>query len=242
MGHWDAPIRNVRRGTDRARRLRHDRQRQHLHPDARARADVGKLKTRTVSGALEDLGLPTRIVERAFEASFRPVISADPARDEPTTALAGFDAVEPRRQLSGARFNLAVDAGLGAGPVEYLDMVIHTFPAAGDPSNVFSRNPARRGGLPAPYEAEVQRRLAAGEGEAAVRCGMLDILGITVGAAFVGTIAASIVLADVLRRLHDGDRYSVVSLDLRSPNGIQAVRDGAEETSPTPRFTRAIAD
>lgn len=37
---------------------------------------------------------------------------------------------------------------------------------------------------------------------AQLQCGMLDIAGVTVGAAFAGTLA----VADILRLLHDGAR------------------------------------
>ena len=56
---------------------------------------------------------------------------------------------------------------------------------------------------------------------------MLDIAGVTVGAAFVGAIASSLVVADLLRVLHEGAEYSVISLDLRNPQGRRAVRNAA---------------
>jgi hypothetical protein len=54
-------------------------------------------------------------------------------------ALAGFDDITPRRLLGEAGFTHIVDADLGAGPVEYLDVVIHTFPAPEDPRSAFIR-------------------------------------------------------------------------------------------------------
>lgn len=200
--------------------------------------DVGKRKTRVVSAALESLGLRTRLVERAFDRHFHPVAHANPHRNEPTTALAGFDDVIPRRDLGVPGFARIVDAGLGAGYVEYLDMVLNTFPAAGDPATAFPDDPRALRGLGEAYEQEVARQVGAGADETAARCGMLDIVGVTVGAAFVGAIASTFVIGDILRLLHGGQSYAVITLDLRSPAGIQAPRAGCGD-SPLPPYTRA---
>jgi hypothetical protein len=68
---------------------------------------------------------------------------------------------------------------------------------------------------------------------------MLDIAGVTVGAAFVGTRASTLVIADILRLLHGGDDYSVISLDLRNPAGIRAVPNSAPGEYPVPAYTFA---
>ena len=203
-------------------------------------ADIGRRKTRVVADALERRGFKTRIVERAFDEHFHPVTDGDSARDEPRIALAGFDSVVPRRQLGRNRFDRVVDAGLGKG-AEYLDMVIQTFPAAGDPATAFAaRRPAGDRPLGSAYEAEVERQVAAGVDPGAARCGMVDLAGVTVGAAFVGTLASTIVIADLLRSLHDGGMdFSIVSLDLRAPDGRHAVVSQSHEPV-RPRFTNAV--
>ncbi len=188
-------------------------------------ADVGIRKTRIVAAALERLGMRTRLSERAFDEQFRAVSSADPNRQEPLVALAGFDDVSPRRLLGDAGLERTVDGGLGAGPVEYLDMVLHTFPSTVDPAEAFEEVQPRDHRWGPAYEAEVDRQAAIGIDRTAARCGMLDIAGVTVGAAFVGTVAGTLSMADILRVLHDGQNYSVVALDLREPNRIQAVRN-----------------
>lgn len=200
--------------------------------------DVGKRKTRVVSTALECLGLRTRLVERAFSRCFHPVAHANPNRNEPTTALAGFDDVGPRRDLGVAGFARVVDAGLGAGHVEYLDMVLNTFPAAGNPDTAFPDDPRAPRGLGQTYEQEVARQVTAGVDETAARCGMLDVAGVTVGAAFVGTVASTLVIGDILRLLHDGQTYAVITLDLRSPAGILAAPADCDN-APLPSYTRA---
>jgi len=185
--------------------------------------DVKRRKTRVAADALESLGMRTRVVERAFDEHMHPVPHADPRHDEPLVALAGFDDPAPRRLLGRAGFERVVDAGIGAGPVEYLDMVLHTFPGSEDPSAAFPDVPPRRRALGDAYEAEIARQTAAGAGEEAASCGILDIAGVTVGAAFVGAVASTLVVGDLLRVLHEGTEYSVVALDLHSPDGCKAV-------------------
>ena len=201
-------------------------------------ADVGTRKTRIVASALERIGLRTRVVERAFDEHFHPVAHADGNRDEPLVALGGFDDVAPRRLLGGSGFERIIDTGLGAGPVEYLDMVLHTFPATTAPADAFVEAPPRHPEFGAAYEAEIARQVAGGGDERAARCGMLDIAGVTVGAAFVGTVASALAVADILRVLHDGPSYSVIALDLREPKGIRAPAN-AKPGSYIPKFTPA---
>ena len=200
--------------------------------------DVGKRKTRVVVRSARGPRPRTRLVERAFDRHCRPVAHANPNRNEPTTALAGFDDVVPRRDLGVPGFARIVDAGLGAGHVEYLDMVLNTFPAAGDPATAFPDDPRAPRGLGEAYEQEVARQIGAGADETAARCGMLDIAGVTVGAAFVGTIASTFVIGDILRLLHGGQNYVVITLDLRSPAEIQAPRADCDDSS-LPPYTPA---
>jgi hypothetical protein len=116
---------------------------------------------------------------------------------EPTTALAAFDDVVPRRDLGEAGFARIVDAGLEASHVEYLDMVLNTFPA--DPATAFPDDLRAPRGLGEAYEQEVARQVGSEPMRPRARCGMLDIAGVTVGAAFVGTVASTLVVADGLR-------------------------------------------
>jgi len=201
--------------------------------------DVGHHKTRVVAEALERQGFGTRLVERAYDQHFHPVAHADPVRNEPAIALSGFDDIAPRRLLGEAGFTHVIDAGLGSGPVEYLDMVLHSFPAAEDPGAAFAGQGPSARPLPQAYEDEIERRAKAGDDETAARCGMLDIAGVTVGAAFVGTFASTLVVADILRLLHGGNDYSVISVDLRSPSGIQAVPNSAPGDYPVPAYSLA---
>ncbi|PZS37533.1 MAG: hypothetical protein DLM62_18715 [Pseudonocardiales bacterium] len=200
-------------------------------------SDVHHRKTRIVAAALEHRGFRTRIVERAYDENFRPLAHANPTRNEPTIALAGFDDITPRRVLGEAGFTRIVDAGLGAGPVEYLDMLVHTFPAPEGPATAFTKPPSSTRSLPDSYEAEIARQIKAGADGTAARCGMLDIAGVTVGAAFVGTFASTLVIGDILRLLHGGAEYSVIAVDLRNPSDIRAVPNSAPGGYTGPPYT-----
>ena len=202
-------------------------------------SDIGLRKARVAAAALEDIGLNTRIVERAFDANFRPESHPVPTRNEPRTALAGFDDVTPRRRLDSAGFDRVVDAGLGAGPHEYLDTLVHTFPAAESPAAAFDHDPPSSPALKPAYESEIARQVEGGMEDVAARCGLLEIAGVTVGAAFVGTIASTVVVADILRLLHGGENYSVIALDLRAPNQLTAVLNTKPGTGPPPPYTAA---
>lgn len=67
---------------------------------------------------------------------------------------------------------------------------------------------AKQDPLPEAYEAEIASQVAQGAGEDAARCGLLDIAVVTIGAAFVGAFAASLVVSDLLRLLHGGELRS----------------------------------
>jgi hypothetical protein len=203
-----------------------------------ADADVNRRKTRVVADALEGLGLDTAIVDRAFDDTFRPEPKADPNRSEPTVALAGFDNRDARLLLGEGRFTWVVDGGLGRGPVDYLDIVINTFPAPEDPTVAFPEPRPRSQALPDAYESEVADRVAKGMDETAVRCGLLDIAGVTIGAAFVGSVAACLVVGDLLRQLHGGSPFSVVHVNLRHPENLEAVPNRAPAEA-TPAFALA---
>lgn len=198
-------------------------------------ADAGRRKTRVVAEALELLGFRTLVSERAFDDRFQP----DLPRDEPAVALAGFDKPEPRRALGGSRFKRAVDGGIGAGPVEYLDILIHTFPSGQEPAEVFQPRARKEMRLPKAYEDEIARQVASGEDEAVARCGMLDLAGVTVGAAFVGAFTGSFAVADILRHLHGGLEFSVIGIDLRNPCDIKAVQNRSPGDFPGIAYTSA---
>lgn len=203
------------------------------------RDDIGQLKTRVVARSLENLGFTTRIVERAFDSNFRPAPHGSTQRNEPIVALTGFDDVVPRRALGDAGFGRVVDGGLGAGPDEYLGMLVRTFPAQTSAADVFAQGTTEVDPLRTAYQAEITRQVSAGKAADAARCGILDVAGITVGAAFVGTVASTLVIADILRVLHQGADYSVIALDMQNPNDLHAVHNEAPGSSTAVQYTSA---
>lgn len=199
------------------------------------RNNVGLRKARVVARTLGRRSFRTTVVERAVDEHFYP----DLIRNEPSIALAGFDKREPRLHLGGDRFHRVVDVGLGPGPSDYLDLVIHTFPAEETPEQAFVERAPTTKALPAAYEDEIARQTAAGAEESAVRCGMLDIAGASIGAAFVGAFASTLAIADILRLLHSGPEVAVLALDLRDPAGVRVVPNGLESEA-APAF--AVVD
>lgn len=200
-------------------------------------ADRSRPKARVVAAALESLGVRTRVVERRFDEQFRP------AGDEPTIAFAGFDDPAPRRLLDDAGFARSVDVGLGQGP-QYLDGLIHSFPSGVRAREAFpavldkpevAGNPLLE--RPA-YRAEIERLKSAGQSEEAAMCGIVEVAGRTVGAAFVGAVASTLGLAEELRAITDGPRFEVVSFSLRS-GSIEAVANDAPGRPRNPGFLRA---
>ena len=195
-------------------------------------SDIGRLKTRVVASGLEQLGHRTRLIERRFGNDLTP------GNDEPLLALAGFDRIEPRRALSD-KFGRVVDAGLGAGPTDYLDILIHTFPSQLTPEEAFPTRPAQDPVLTSVYEEEIRRRTEQGLEPGTARCGVLELAGATPAAAFVGAVAGALSVADLLRFLHGGPRYETLNVDLRSPNDAIAPLASKPQPRFNPGFTNA---
>src|SRR5660397_181588 len=204
--------------------------------------DVDRLKTRVVAARLEELGFTTHICERRFDNSTRrsrkPAEKAVPP--EPGIALAGFDDPAPRRLLEGADFELVVDGGLGGGRQTYLDIDVHTFPSGLRACETWPEQRPKRPpeSIDQPAYRELSERLAE-EGDSSgeeIACGVLRIAGQSIGAAFVGCIAAAIVLSEPLRMLASGKRYQVIGLSLRSPHHVETLENEAPGPPMNPGF------
>jgi hypothetical protein len=198
--------------------------------------DIARRKARVVAAALERRGAKTMVTERLFDTTFRP------QSHEPSIAFAGFDSPKPRRLLEG-RFHRVVDAGLGGGVQGYLDIMIHSFPSELQAATAFPESarldPEALLDRPA-YASEISRLEATGMTEEAARCGVQEVAGRTVGAAFVGAAASTLVVAEELRALIEGPRFEVVSVSLRSPEHLAAVPNPAPGPWVNPGFVRAL--
>jgi hypothetical protein len=155
--------------------------------------DVGRRKTRVVGEWLENRGFTTVLEERRFSPATRR------AADEPAVALFGVDNAEARTLLEGAGFDLVVEAGLGGGPQAFRSISIHTFPASRTAAEIWSTQVAATADnvehMPA-YQTLLRNGADA--------CGLTQLASRTVGVPFVGLIAGCLVVAELLRRLHDG--------------------------------------
>ncbi len=168
-------------------------------------------KTRAMAAWAEGLGFQTRLVERKFDSHFRV------REDEPSLALCGVDNAMARSALEEVGFTWVIDAGLGAGPAEFQTMRLNTFPGPRAARKIWGK-PAVRGVLPLEREA-YQALSAAGLDQ----CGLVLLAERTVGAPFVGMIAACLVIAEIVRGLHGGRRIALLDMDLRSPVDRQVV-------------------
>ena len=189
-------------------------------PDAPAQR-----KTRFIAERLEALGFQTTIVERLFDEHTRR------ASSEPGVALVGVDQVSARRRLGSAGFDLVVDAGLGGTAQNYLAMLVRAFPADVEPKDAWppSRMASRNSVVDQPAYRDPAEQLTRDDGELNdmpgddIACGIVQLAGLAAGSAFVGCVAAALVLSEVIRMLHDGPRFQVVDLSLRRLDTIQAV-------------------
>lgn len=156
--------------------------------------DVGIMKSRVVAAVLERAGFSTRIVERRLLPDTRRFSK------EPELALVGVDKPEPRRIISDIGWTFTVDVGLGAGPMDFSDISIHTFPSPTSSHDVLawqsdsSADRARR--------AKRQEAYQNAEADGADECGLVQLAETAVAAPFVGVLAGCLALAEPLRLLH----------------------------------------
>ena len=72
------------------------------------------------------------------------------------------------------------------------------------------------------------------------RCGMTLLAGKAVGAPFVGSIAATLALSEVLRLLHGGTVYQLIDIDLLSLDQRLASQHPNDFADINPGFTMAM--
>ena len=200
-------------------------------------ASVNRRKTRVVAERLEALGFGTAITERRFDSGTQRSV------EEPAVALVGVDDPGPRQLLEGAGFALIVDAGLGGGTRNYLDILIHAFPSGLKAKTAWTT----RSGSAASWVVDqlayldIHQRLSQAteltDGE--IQCGIIEVAGTSIGAAFVGCVAATFVLSEVLRALAGGPRFEVVGISLRTPHRPQISNNTYKDAPANPGFVRA---
>jgi len=187
---------------------------------------VGTRKTRAMAAWAERRGFRTAIYERAFDATFRR------QPEEPAIALCGIDNAIGRRALDDAGFSLVVEAGLGRGHRDFRTMRLHTLPASRPSAEMWKRAPTGED-----LTSQPAYRSLVADG-ALDRCGVTLLAGKAVGAPFVGAVAATLVVSQVLRLLHGAPLDELVDLDLLSVEHRLVVAQPRDFSSLNPGYLR----
>ncbi len=188
---------------------------------------VGMRKTRAMAHWCESRGFRTQLVERRFPGG---ISISD---DEPRIAIGGVDNAQARAALEDAGFDWIVESGLGAGPIEYLAIRLHTFPASTSAKSKWgsSIGAAHASQINAtPYQHLAQNGMN--------QCGLVQMASRTVGAPFVGTVAATMVVAEVMRVLNGGAANEVLDMSLRDPASRELVASTTDFHRLNPGYTR----
>jgi len=173
--------------------------------------DEREFKTRVCSNWLEARGFKTRLMERPFGCDFR----CRPT--EPRLAFCGFDSNPARRLLPKADFAHVMESGLGGTRHNFDTIRLHTLPNPRPAEELWPD--------PSPEEQERQAQeheRTARENPAYAElaediCGRAELAGKSVAVPFVGVTAATLVVAEALRMLHDGPSHSDIKLSLSEP-------------------------
>lgn len=166
--------------------------------------DLGKRKVRLVGQRLEAVGFTTDLVERRFGPNHQVL------GDEPATALFGVDNLPARRDLDSAGFAMVVEAGLGGGYRDFRNIRTHSFPGPRKPSAIWT---TEAGAVVAVELNDVYKKLAQ---ERKDPCGMTQLASRAVATPFVGALAATLVLSEVIRPLHAGGIYPTLDLQMKN--------------------------
>jgi hypothetical protein len=188
-------------------------------------AQVGQKKTRTTAAWAENRGFTVSIHERLFTADFRR------QPDEPSVALCGLDNALGRRALDQVGFDFVVEAGLGRGYSDFQTIRLHTLPASRTGASIWASESNNEDVRKRPG---YQKLLKDGDLD---RCGVTLLAGKGVGAPFVGAVAASLALSEVLRLLHSGPLYQVIELNLQGIEHRAAIPHPSDFSLLNPGYT-----
>ena len=181
-------------------------------------------KTRVCSTWLEKRGFQTRIVERRFDEHFRC------QSGEPQLALCGFDKNTARRSLETANFHRVIDSGLGGRADNFDALTIHTLPNSRPASELWPDISSEEEDAEEKRMTQVARHSTAYAALERDECGRFELAGQSVAIPFVGTTAASFVLAETVRLFHEGPAYPDLKLRLATPGELQATSCGMHTT------------
>ncbi|AWO92683.2 MULTISPECIES: ThiF family adenylyltransferase [Bradyrhizobium] len=174
---------------------------------------VGRYKSRAMADWAEERGFRTSIIERRFANDFRV------SPREPVVALIGVDNALARQAIEDVGFERVIEAGLGKGPQDYLGIDMHTFPGARDARSTWQSTAADDATVSQP----AYRCLLEKSGD---QCGTVRLAGRSIGAPFVGAIAATLVIAEFMRLAMGAHRHELISCHLRDL-GSRTILSGA---------------
>ena len=172
-------------------------------------------------------GFETSIYERLFDADFQR------QQSEPGVALCGLDKASCRRALDRVGFDMVIEAGLGSGYRDFRTMRLHTLPGPRPATQIWNR--AARTETVEDRPA-YQRLLREGTLD---QCGMTMLAGRAVGAPFVGAVAATLALSEILRHLHGECVHQMIDLDLLGLDQRLALQHQQGFDGLNPGFTEA---
>lgn len=186
---------------------------------------IGVFKTRSCDAWLARRQFKTRLVERRFDGTFRRQ-HPDAQDKEPALALCGFDSNLARRDLPQAGFLRAVECGLG-GMADNFDVIsLHTLPNPRAPEDLWPDMTEEEMANLVAHQEHMARENPGYQGLVADDCGRRDLAGKSIAVPFVGMCAASFVVAEVLRLLHEGPAYHRIKLGLGEPGKTFSRRNG----------------
>lgn len=157
------------------------------------RADVLSLKTRVAAMWLENRGFKTRLLERRVDAAFRRTDA------DPVIALSGFDDNQPRQWLATAGFERIFDSGLGGEAHNFDTIAFRAWPNRRPVEAIWPLETAEERGA---REARRRRLVESSAGYrhlAGDDCGRVDLAGKAVAVPFVGALAGSVVVTEMLK-------------------------------------------
>ena len=186
---------------------------------------VGGKKTRLMADWAERRGFDTMILERRFMADFNR------QADEPSVALCGLDNALGRRVLEKVGFDLIVEVGLGRGYRDFRTMRLHVLPGTRSAEEIWKS--AQEDEIVVNRPA-YQKLLGTGELD---QCGVTLLAGKAVGAPFVGAVASTLALCEILRILHSGSLNQLIDLNLLSIEYRQTVKHGGDFRHFNPGYT-----
>ena len=188
-------------------------------------------KTRALASWCERRGFRTTIVELPFGQDLRVQDS------DPQLAICGVDNAHARAALEDVGFRRVIEAGLGKGVREYLAFQIHGFPG---PQKARERWGAGAASAPAGSHLTDRPAYLALAAEGLDRCGLTTLAGKTVGAPFVGTVVAAIVVAEVIRQLEGAAPIGMLDATLRDLGGVSGAASQQHSQPFNPGSTEAL--